>query len=73
MAHSISKLGATGDVYSTVYYKERLKLFGKSRAFSREKLCRKKVLQRNIFELFISYNFSIVPGGHFGFLQTKHE
>ena len=32
MAHSISNLGATGDVYGTVHYKERSKLFGKSGA-----------------------------------------
>ena len=37
---------------------------------SLEKLCRREISQRNIFE---SYNFSIVSGGHFGFLQTKHE
>ena len=34
---------------------------------------RKYIKKKYVWNLFISYNFSIVSGGHFVFLQTKHE
>ena len=34
---------------------------------------KKDIKKEYIWNLFISYNFSIVSGGHFWFLQTKHE
>ena len=34
----------------------------------------KKIYYKGIYlNFFISYNYNILSGGHFGFLQTKHK
>ena len=42
-------------------------------SFSWKKYAEKRYYKGKYYNFFISYNISIVSGGHFEFLQIKHE